>query len=122
MDEYNMSRNDVQTFFSKTFPTMRRLCIVEQKTTGTPTHCAWEMLLEVEYDIDEPRMAIKAGAKAFVRGVAVQEWRWEGDEEGWQGGLEDDQVRGWKIVRGHDYMVSLKSEDGRSLRLFDGGL
>ena len=94
--------------------------IVESKTVGSLTHCTWEMLIGIVYDIDEPMMAIQAGEQAFVRGVAVQEWQWEGEGDTWNGSLADDAVKGWKIVRENDYMVPLKARsEGSSVGMFE---
>lgn len=119
MDEYNMSRTTVDEFFGKNFPMMEHMRILEDKTSGTADFSVWEMLLEVTYRVDEPKMGIAAGQTAFVRGVAVQVWQWMGDGEHWEGGLAEEEVRKWKIVREHDYMVTLKDgSEGASLRLF----
>jgi hypothetical protein len=118
MDEYKMDRAKVLDFFSKTFPMMQYLRVVEEKTTGTPEFCSWELLIEIVYDVDEPKMGISAGQKTFVRGAAVQRWVWSGAEE-WNGDLGVSSVRDWKIVREDDYMIALKpSSEGEVVRIF----
>ena len=132
MDEFDMSYIQIRTFFASNFPSMQRMQILEDRTSGTPTNCAWELLLEIVFDVDEPKMGIVKGEKTLIRGVAVLEWRWEGEGD-WDGSLVDEGrtqmggqkrekgIRGWKIVREHDYMVTLKKQaEGGKVRLFSG--
>lgn len=118
MDEYHMDRATIRKFFANTFPMMRYLRLIENRTTGTTTHCAWEMLLEIEYDVNEPKMGIVAGQNTLVRGVSILDWRWEGPGGDWDGDLSEEAVRGWKIVREHDYMTALKAgSEGEQARI-----
>lgn len=113
-----MDRLKVLSFFNKTFPMIKHMRILEEKTTGSAEFCAWEMLIELENKVDMPEMGISAGQKTHVRGVAVQEWIWSGSEE-WDGDLSMAELRNWKIVREHDYMITLKpSCEGETVRIF----
>lgn len=118
MDEYKMDRSKVLSFFNKTFPMMKCMRILEEKTTGSAEFCAWEMLIELVLNVDEPKMGMSAGPKTLIRGVAVQQWAWSGSEE-WDGDLSMAQLQNWKIVREHDYMIALKpSCEGETVRIF----
>ena len=68
---------------------MRDLTILDQATYGeSPEFVTWEMVLTVTMDHDEPALGIVAGQTSTIRGVALQWWRWEGDGEKWEGGLD----------------------------------
>lgn len=105
-----MSKSKTHAFFISTCAAMSNLEIVEQKTRGTAERCTWEMLLHVTNNVDEPTMGLRKGQQTYVRGVAIQEWRWEGPTEKWEGDLSDSPrgIRGWKIVSETDYMCVLK--------------
>jgi hypothetical protein len=128
MNEYKMSKPKVHAFLSQNFDAMTSLTLLETQTTGTLDFTAWEMLLEVEYGVDEPLMGIVKGEKGFVRGVSLQWWRWEGggdDGEEKEKGeeaeemLREDRLEHWRIVREHDYMIPLKKGNvGVAERLF----
>ena len=118
LDEYEMDATRCQTLLGEGFSAMKSLKVIESSTTGTAEFTTWEMLLEVVYGVDEPRMGIVKGDKAHVRGVSLLWWAWESADE-WDESLESDALRGWKIVREHDYMVTLKKgAKGGKLRLF----
>lgn len=125
MNEYNLSKPAFHTFMAQSFAGMKSLKILETQTTGTLDFTAWEMLIEIESDVDEPLLNIKRGQKSYVRGVSLQWWRWEGgsledgggDEE--ERKLSEEGLEGWKIVREHDYMVALRGGNvGVGERLF----
>lgn len=113
-----MDGTTCQQLLGQSFEAMKSLKVLESSTTGDADFTTWEMLIELEYGIDEPRMGIIKGKKAFVRGVSILWWQWEG-EGTWNGDIEGDGFRGWKIVREHDYMVTLKDgATGADARIF----
>ena len=119
MDEYNMDRAKVLRFFKQTFPAMKFMRILEEKTTGSPEFCTWEMLIEIENDVNEPKLGLVAGQKALVRGAAVQQWIWLASDEEWNGDLGTEEVRNWRIAIENDYMIALKpGSEGESARIF----
>jgi hypothetical protein len=118
MNEYQMSRSDVLALFTKSFPGMRYMKILEDRTTGTLMQTTWEMLVEIENNIDEPQMGLKAGVKTWIRGTAVQTWSWEGKHE-WDGSSTDEAISQWKIVQENDYMCVLPQDSqGKQLQIF----
>jgi hypothetical protein len=118
MNEYGMSWSDVRSLFTKSFPAMRYLKILEDRTTGTLTQTTWEMLIEIEYSMDEPQMGLKAGVKTWIRGTAIQTWRWEGTDM-WDGSSTDEAISQWKIVQENDYMCVLPADSqGSQLKIF----
>ena len=66
---------------------MSSLKILEESTRGTAEFVTWEMLFEVVYDVDCPPLNVKAGKPAFIRGMAVQWWKWVGEGESWDGSM-----------------------------------
>ena len=111
-----MCHPTIHSFFTRNFANMASMRILEDSTSGTtPDFTAWEMLVEVEYNVDEPALGIKKGAKARLRGSCLQWWRWEGEGQ-WDGSLIEGEsergrergIRGWKIVKENDYFVTLR--------------
>lgn len=104
-----MDNAAVKAFFTNATRSMSSMKILEDSTSGTtPDFVAWEMLAEVTYNVDEPALGIKKGAKAKLRGLSLQWWRWEGESKEWNGDLSKEGIRGWKIVKENDYFVTLK--------------
>lgn len=118
LDEFKMDATKSQAVLGGAFDAMESMKVLESSTTGTAEFTTWEQLSEVVYGIDEPKLGIVKGQKAFIRGVSILWWRWEGPGT-WDGNVEGDSLRGWKIVREHDYMVPLKAgTTGGEVRLF----
>ena len=122
-----MTNDQLRNMFTKTLGTISSMRILESQTFGTPDFTNWELLIEVVVDVDEPTMGLRKGQKNFVRGSSLIWWRWEGEGRKWNGSLEDTDsktgLRGWKIVREHDYMVRLGDDaKGEKLRLFPAGV
>jgi len=104
-----MDQAAIKSFFTTAMQSMSSMRILEDSTSGsTPDFVAWEMLVEVTYNIDEPALGIKKGSKARLRGLGLQWWRWEGEGKEWNGDLSEEGIRGWKIVKENDYFVTLK--------------
>ncbi|KAH8173013.1 hypothetical protein LIA77_07268 [Sarocladium implicatum] len=113
MNEYSMDKPATHSFFTKNTAVMRDLTILDQATYGeTPEFVAWEMVLTVTMDHDEPALGIKAGQTSTIRGVALQWWRWEGEGKAWTGDLSSSEkgILGWKIVKETDYMIPLTGD------------
>jgi hypothetical protein len=118
MNEYRMDKPAFHKSMTQNFRAMKSLKLLETQTTGTLDFTAWEMLLEVEYGVDEPLLGIKMGEKGYVRGVSLQWWRWEGGHAG-EDRLSEEAIENWRIVREHDYMIPLKEDNvGVRERLF----
>ena len=74
------------------------------KLTGpTPEFMAVEMECEGKADSDQPAWGLKAGDSLKLKGVSLFWWKWEGSGSEWDGSLDDEVVRGWKIVEEHAY-------------------
>lgn len=114
-----MNRSAVGALFSKVFPASQSLRILESRTSGSLTQCAWETFVEIVNKIDDPALGIVAGQKTLFRVASVLEWRWEGPGEAWNGDLSDAAVRRWKILRENDYTCALKAgSEGEKSRMF----
>lgn len=116
MDEYDMTRSKLGTFFAENFSGTSHMKIIEDRTTGTPQQTVWEMLIEIESMIDEPKLGLKKGVKMMIRGAVVQTWQWEGEGKEWDGSVSADVIEDWKIVQEHDYMCLLP-EDGQGSKI-----
>ncbi|KAF5011270.1 hypothetical protein FDECE_2623 [Fusarium decemcellulare] len=118
LDEYKMDKKAAEQFFSQSCEITENMKILEQSYRGTPEFVTWEMFVSVTFKVDMPDLGIKKGQQAFVRGVAVQWWRWEGEGAKWEGDLSHTSrgIRGWKIVKENDYMVTLK-ENAKGLKI-----
>lgn len=72
----------------------------ESRTTGTPTQCTWEQLLETVSKVDDPDAGVVAEKKMSFRLASVLEWRWEGKGVEWDGSLSEEAVRGREDYKG----------------------
>lgn len=54
------------------------------------------------------QMGLEAGATFKLRGVSLFWWRWEGERDAWNGSLDDESLRGWKIVQENAYHMPAK--------------
>jgi hypothetical protein len=58
LDEYEMDASKCQALLGEAFKAMQSLKVIEMQTTGTEEFTTWEMLLEVVYGIDEPKLGL----------------------------------------------------------------
>lgn len=96
--------NNIRDFYAATYeaiPTFRIQLV--RATCYTPEFTTVEMTCEGEAGKDLPAVGMKAGDTMRLVGVSLFWWRWEGKGSEWGGGLDDETVRGWKIVEEQAY-------------------
>lgn len=90
-------------FYSSTYTAIPTFKITSAVSTGTAEFVASELECQGTAGVALPQMGIAKGASFKLKGVSLFWWRWEGGGEEWGGGLDEESVKGWKIVRENAY-------------------
>lgn len=98
----------IHSFYSKAYEAIPTFKVDVVKITGpSPDFTVCEMRCEGDVAVDMPHMGLKSGDKLKLVGVSLFWWRWEGGPEGWNGSLDEQSVRGWKIIAERAYHLPI---------------
>ncbi|KAF2165676.1 hypothetical protein M409DRAFT_23966 [Zasmidium cellare ATCC 36951] len=93
----------LREFYTSAYTAIPTFKITSAVSTGTAEFVASELDCQGMAGVALPQMGIQKGASFKLKGVSLFWWRWDGEGEEWGGGLDEESVKGWKIVRENAY-------------------
>lgn len=99
----------IRNFYANAWKAIPAFSIESVKVTApTPDFTAGEMRCEGEVAVDLPHLGLQAGDRLKLVGVSLFWWKWVGDPKGWNGSVDEESLRSWKIAAERAYFYRVK--------------